>query len=387
MNKRATLALLLSVGVVGPAWAQEVDCDSSKVLKSVIAVSGNRHAVDANGQLIGNPPVNTWDIYLLDPDQVDANGILSVWRHLPGTDSDSAPAISPDGKGRIVFDSNRNRGPEGFLNTADLFLMKADGSDQRLLTRGSSATWSPDGKRIAFHASASGVGVPVKTDPGAPTTDSVIFVAKVGDLLEGEAPRQITHPLEDDPQTEVDEGQIDDDADWSPVGEKLVFTRKSRVDADPRNPTSAEIYAVNVDGTGLTRLTENEKEERSPAWSPDGERVVYSCREGTLGGNTLEICVMNLADRTAEILTNNTLADLSPHWTPDGEKILFQRPVANPPPGQGQQTWVMNSVRNPDGTVPTAYKLTSPPGAHMFPTWGEIKAKCGEKHDQDDEEN
>ena len=55
--------------------------------------------------------------------------------------------------------------------------------------------------------------------------------------------------------------------------------------------------------------------------------------------------------------------------------------------GQGQQTWVMNSVRNPDGTVPTAYKLTSPPGAHMFPTWGEIKAKCGEKHDQDDEEN
>ena len=84
MNKRATLALLLSVGVVGPAWAQEVDCDSSKVLKSVIAVSGNRHAVDANGQLIGNPPVNTWDIYLLDPDQVDANGILSVWRHLPG---------------------------------------------------------------------------------------------------------------------------------------------------------------------------------------------------------------------------------------------------------------------------------------------------------------
>lgn len=376
MNKRAFLAVLLTFGVATPAWARD-ECDPPNGLKSVIAVYSNRH------DTAGPPFLPTWDIYLMDPEKLDERGYMSVWRHLPGTDGDWAPAVSPDGKGRIVFDSNRLRG-DGPLNTSHLFLMKADGrGQQRVLTRGSSATWSPDGKSIAFHASASGTGLPVKTDPGAPTTDSVIFVAKVGDLLEGEAPRQITHPIEDDPETEVDEGQIDDDADWSPLGEKIVFTRKSRVDPDPRNPTSAEIYLVNVDGTGLTRLTDNAEEERSPAWSPDGQRIAYSCRKGTLGGNTLEICVMSLADHTVEILTNNTLADLSPHWTPDGEKILFQRPVVNPPPGQGQQIWLMNSVRNADGTVPAAYQLTSPPGAHMFPTWGEIKAKCAEEDDED----
>lgn len=48
--------------------------------------------------------------------------------------------------------------------------MKHDGSDQTFLTRGSSVGWSPDSQRIAFHRSASGTGLPIKADPGAPTS-------------------------------------------------------------------------------------------------------------------------------------------------------------------------------------------------------------------------
>ena len=86
---------------------------------------------------------------------------------------------------------------------------------------------------------------------------------------------------------------------------------------------------------------------------------------------------MNADGSNVVRLTNNTVADLSPHWTPDG-RILFQRPVANPPMGQGQQAWVMDSVKTPDGALPIPRRLTSPPGAHMFPSWGEIRVKCGE---------
>src|SRR5215471_18010947 len=101
---------------------------------------------------------------------------------------DGFALLSPDGK-RIVFDSDRLSGQ---FNVSDLFLMNADGSDQTFLTRGSSATWSPDCTEIAYHASASGTGLPIRQNPGSATTDSDIFIANVDDLLAGESPRNLT---------------------------------------------------------------------------------------------------------------------------------------------------------------------------------------------------
>ena len=92
---------------------------SSRDTSNVLAVYSNRH--DTVTAASSSP----WDIYLMDADKVDpVNGMLSVWRHLPSIDDDGqpvqaadwAPALSPDGKGRIVFDSNRNRG-EGTPST------------------------------------------------------------------------------------------------------------------------------------------------------------------------------------------------------------------------------------------------------------------------------
>jgi hypothetical protein len=111
----------------------------------------------------------------------------------------------------IVFDSSRLKagsfcgGVASTLNISHLFLMESDGSGQTFLTRGSSATWSPDGTEIAFHAPASyyasgGLvsGCPIRTGPGSATSDSDIFVANVDDLLAGtEQPRNIERVLSD----------------------------------------------------------------------------------------------------------------------------------------------------------------------------------------------
>ncbi|HEX2459616.1 MAG TPA: DPP IV N-terminal domain-containing protein [Vicinamibacterales bacterium] len=37
----------------------------------------------------------------------------------------------------------------------------------------------------------------------------------------------------------------------------------------------ADIYTVNVDGTGLRQLTSNPRSDTYPAWSPDGQWIAY----------------------------------------------------------------------------------------------------------------
>ena len=97
--------------------------------------------------------------------------------------------------------------------------MASDGTEQTYLTRGSSASWAPDSKHITFHASASGTGVPIRMDPGAPPSDSDIFILNVDDAAIGQqAPINITNS----------EMLIEDDPHWSPDGQSIVYIGPSR---------------------------------------------------------------------------------------------------------------------------------------------------------------
>src|SRR5437667_7006765 len=235
------------------------------------------------------PTPTSSEIFLMNP---DGTNVRRVTENLDCVNGDALPALSPDGK-KILFDSNRLRLPTEPHNTSDLFLMNTDGTEQMWLIRGSSATWSPDSKYIAYHASASGTGLPINTNPGAATSDSDIFVANVDDLMARVAgPQNITNNGSD---------TIDEDADWSPDSTKIVFT--SHPPSDPINPTNAEIYVINPDGTGLTRLTFNDYQEAAPSWSPDGIHIVF---EGRIGGNDFEIGVINADGTNLVQLTNNS---------------------------------------------------------------------------------
>ncbi|HKZ81001.1 MAG TPA: DUF4214 domain-containing protein [Pyrinomonadaceae bacterium] len=82
---------------------------------------------------------------------------------------------------------------------------------------------------------------------------------------------------------------------------------------------NTEIYTMDADGGGQTRLTENPAEDYSPGWSPDGTRLVFvSARDGNP-----EIYVMQADGSGQTRLTNNTADDLSPSWTPNGAQIAF----------------------------------------------------------------
>src|SRR2546422_5721332 len=350
--KKAAVAASIAIAVSGAAllgaWAQtRNDGEKHSGLRSTIAFVSSRHDPAADPAVDAQRAWLAAEIYLMDGDGSNPRRVTE------NSSYDGFPALSPDGT-RIVFDSNRMRAEGEAFNTSDLFVMNVEGTGQTPLMRGSSATWSPDSRKIVFHASASGTGKPINSLPGAATTDSDIFVMTIDDFLKKRArPKNITN----------NPAAIDDDPDWSPKGQKIIFTSHAVTD-NTDNHVTAEIYLIDADGTGKpSRLTNNAEEERAPSWSPDGKRIVFCCRRG---GTDLEICVMN-SDGTGQVqLTNNTIGDLTPSWSPDGKNIVFHRRVG----GRGQfQLFLINA----DGTGEK--QLTFPPGLNAFPNWGEVRGR------------
>ena len=348
----AALAAAMVIGVSGVAllgaWAQtQKRSEKESGLRSTIAFVSTRHDPAADPAVDSQRAWLAAEIYLMDGDGTNPRRVTE------NSYSDGFPSLSPDGR-RIVFDSHRLRADGDPRNISGLFVMNADGTGQTSLVRGSSATWSPDGKSIAFHASASGTGQPINSLPGAATTDSDIFVMNVDDFLNNRLrPKNITN----------NPAAIDDDPDWSPRGGQIIFTSHAVTD-NTDNHATAEIYMIDADGKRKpTRLTNNTEEERAPSSSPDGKRIVFCCRRG---GPDLEICVMN-ADGTGQMqLTENTIGDLTPSWSPDGQKIVFHRRV-------GQRGQFQLFLINADGTGEK--QLTDPPGLNAFPNWGEVRSR------------
>jgi TolB protein len=93
---------------------------------------------------------------------------------------------------------------------------------------------------------------------------------------------------------------------WSPDGTFLVFESSQH--------SFRDLYRVQRDGTGLTRLTDAPHGSFEPTVSPDGQRVLFaSSRDGNA-----EIYVMGADGSAPQRLTQEPADDTQPAWFPDG---------------------------------------------------------------------
>lgn len=141
----------------------------------------------------------------------------------------------------------------------------------------------------------------------------------------------------------------------SPDGTRIAFVS----DRDG----NYEIYTMRVDGSDLRRLTHDNKvdpvtRDMSPAWSPDGTRIVFS----SMRTGSYDLYVMNADGSGVTNLTNSPRAsDVHPHWSPDGTRIVFTSTATR---GESPDIYVINA----DGSNLT--NLTGRPGSpDLSPEW------------------
>ncbi len=173
---------------------------------------------------------------------------------------DIALEWSPDGTRLLLIQVTRC--VENDCEGGDLYVADSDGSglirlnpEGTIVTCCSPASWSPDGTHVAFGAlglDAAGVG---------DQTRSAVYVAKA----DGSRVEAITEA-----------GAFTEGAHWSPNGDWIAFNKKS----GPVGVKGSDLYLIRPDGSGLHAITTagaaGTSDQVGPVWSPDGTRLLFT---------------------------------------------------------------------------------------------------------------
>jgi len=220
------------------------------------------------------------DIFVAAPDGTGLRALIAG----PDGAVERGATWSRDGT-RLAYSSGSAQIPLG-LWVADAdgrSAHKVSGDLRILLDRGPAATWSPDGRFLAFAASGK------------------LYVVNA----DGSDPPRL---LGDDSLERYDPA-------WSPTGTLIAF-RGGQSAVDPM----AAVYVIRPDGQGVTKVSES---GAGHDWSPDGTRLVYGVAAEPLGD--IHMSTFDGTTWTETILVGGPGDDVMPRWSNEGTRVVFLR--------------------------------------------------------------
>jgi hypothetical protein len=221
----------------------------------------------------------------------------------------SPQPIVPHANGQILFRIGGGDGPS-WTDT-----IQPDGTGRRTFIPpeeySSNKTWSPDGAQLAYVDLAVGGS---KSADGYPH-----FAIMVADA-DGSNARELSRGVND---------RWPPWLTWSPDGTQIAFS--SLPPDDPSDncipggdfmcPT--DIYVMNVDGSGIHRITNDPMAEFQPIWSPDGTRIAF-VRQTDATSSATGVFVMDAdGSNRMEVAVTDEGSNFSPSWSPDGSQLVF----------------------------------------------------------------
>ncbi len=231
------------------------------------------------------PHEERWGIYALDIASGDVDLIVSYPDEITGMDlSNSGDQFAISKK---TGDNNEDN---------EIFVIDVDGDNLSRLTKDNFwdvyPIWSPDDSKIAFLSfrgvtldiftmDSNGAGLDLLYDSGSHDADidwvgnKIVFTSfsKIWSMNDdGTGVTQITDPPRAGEQGNANLPFGDYDPRFSPDGNKIVF---ERLEDDFSVHGNYNIFIINPDGTGETRLTDTGYSQGLVSWSRAGDKLVY----------------------------------------------------------------------------------------------------------------
>ncbi len=275
---------------------------------------------------------------------------------------------APDGK-RLVFQSTREP-----YKCDQIFVMNADGSDQRLVSTGKGRTtcgyFLPDNRHIVYASTHEadeacpappdrskgylwavypGYDIYMADDRGAIKrklttaagydaeatvnfkTGKILYTSlSSGDLelwemrQDGSGKRQITR-----------RPGYDGGAFYSRDGRRIVWRATAAGNAkvmqryqellkeNLTEPMRMELFIANSDGSGVKQLTDFGCASFAPSFTPDGKRIIFSSNKHDCDGRRFELYMMNTdGSGLVQVTAFGGFASFA-EFSPDGRKLVF----------------------------------------------------------------